>query len=94
MAKQLKAQGYRVQDIGTTTTPATATTVTFDPKWDTSAKTLTWAAGAKSDPTGKGQRMVLTIGPDFTSIKPVVISAAAGDVYSNLNTGDESFCAS
>lgn len=94
VAKQLKAQGYRVQNIGTSKTPATATTVTFDPKWDTSAKTLTWAAGAKSDPTGKGQRMVLTIGPDFTSIKPVVISAAAGDVYSNLNTGDESFCAS
>ena len=94
VAKQLRAQGYRVQNVGNAATPVTATTVTFDPKWDTSAKTLTWAATAKSDPTGKGQRMVLTIGPDFTSIKPVKISAAAGDVYSNLNTGDESYCAS
>ncbi|MDP2289178.1 MAG: LCP family protein [Actinomycetota bacterium] len=94
VAKQLKAQGYRVQDVGNAKTPVTATTVTFDPKWDTSAKTLVWAAGAKADSTGKGQRMVLTIGPDFTAIKPVVISSAAGDVYSNLNTGDESFCAS
>ncbi|MFA7324461.1 MAG: LytR C-terminal domain-containing protein, partial [Candidatus Nanopelagicales bacterium] len=94
VAKQLKAQGYRVQNIGTTKTPATATTVTYDNHWDTSAKTLLWATTAKADPTGKGQRMTLTIGPDFTSVKPVVISAAAGDVYSNLNTGDESFCAS
>ncbi|MDO9484577.1 MAG: LCP family protein [Actinomycetota bacterium] len=94
VAKQLKAQGYRVQDVGNAKKPATATTVTFDPNWDTSAKTLAWAAGAKSDATGNGQRMTLTIGPDFTSIKPVVISSAAGDVFSNLNTGDESFCAS
>ncbi|MDO8732824.1 MAG: LCP family protein [Actinomycetota bacterium] len=94
VAKQLKAEGYRVQGVGNAPAPVTATTVTFDPKWDTSAKTLTWAASAKADATGKGQRMTLTIGPDFTSIKPVVISAAAGDVYSNLNTGDESFCAS
>ena len=94
VAKQLKAQGYRVQNIGTSKTPATATTLTYDAKWDTSAKTLVWASSGKDDPTGKGQRMTLTIGPDFTSIKPVVISAAAGDVYSKLNTGDETFCAS
>jgi hypothetical protein len=94
VAKQLKAQGYRVQNIGTSKTPATATTLTYDAKWDTSAKTIVWASSAKGDSTGRGQRMTLTIGPDFTSIKPVVISAAAGDVYSKLNTGDETFCAS
>jgi len=94
VAKQLKAQGYRVQNVGNAKAPVTATVVKFSPRWDTSAKTLVWAAGAKSDPTGNGQRMTLTIGPDFTSIKPVIISAAAGDVYSKLNTGDETFCAS
>lgn len=94
VAKQLKAQGYRVMNVSTGTTPATATTVTYDTHWDTSAKTLLWATTAKGDPTGKGQRMTLTIGPDFTAVKPVVISAAAGDVFTNLNTGDESFCAS
>ena len=94
VAKQLKAQGYRVQNVGNAKAPVTATVVQFSPRWDTSAKTLVWAAGAKGDPTGNGQRMTLTIGPDFTAIKPVIISAAAGDVYSKLNTGDESFCAS
>lgn len=94
VAKQLKAQGYRVQNVGNAKAPVTATVVQYSPRWDTSAKTLVWAAGAKADPTGNGQRMTLTIGPDFTAIKPVIISAAAGDVYSKLNTGDETFCAS
>jgi LCP family protein required for cell wall assembly len=94
VAKQLKAQGYRVQNVGNAKAPVTATVVQYSPRWDTSAKTLVWAAGAKGDATGNGQRMTLTIGPDFTAIKPVIISAAAGDVYSKLNTGDESFCAS
>lgn len=94
VAKQLKAQGYRVQNVGNAKAPVTATVVQYSPRWDTSAKTLVWASNAKADPTGNGQRMTLTIGPDFTAIKPVIISAAAGDVYSKLNTGDESFCAS
>jgi hypothetical protein len=94
VAKQLKAQGYRVQNVGNAKAPVTATVVQYSPRWDTSAKTLVWASTAKADPTGNGQRMTLTIGPDFTAIKPVIISAAAGDVYSKLNTGDESFCAS
>jgi LCP family protein required for cell wall assembly len=94
VAKQLKAQGYRVQNVGNAKAPVTATVVQYSPRWDTSAKTLVWATGAKGDATGNGQRMTLTIGPDFTAIKPVIISAAAGDVYSKLNTGDESFCAS
>lgn len=94
VAKQLKAQGYRVQNVGNAKAPVTATVVQYSPRWDTSAKTLVWASTAKEDPTGNGQRMTLTIGPDFTAIKPVIISAAAGDVYSKLNTGDESFCAS
>ena len=94
VAKQLKAQGYRVQNAGNAPAPVTATVVQYSPKWDTSAKTLLWATSAKADATGSGQRMTLTIGPDFTAIKPVIISAAAGDVYSKLNTGDETFCAS
>jgi hypothetical protein len=37
--------------------------------------------------------MNLIIGPDFTEIKPVVVSAITKDLTANVNTGDEKFCA-
>ena len=54
-----------------------------------------YAATAVGEPIKKqGQRMNLIVGLDFTSIKDVKISGIAGDQTANLNTADESYCAS
>ncbi len=96
-AKQLRAAGYRVIDVtnAVSDTVYTQTTVQYDPKWDVSARTLMYAATAVGEPIKKqGQRMNLIVGLDFTSIKDVKISGIAGDQTANLNTADESYCAS
>ena len=94
VAKELKAAGYRVMKTGNADAPVTQTVVEYDPRWDVSAKTLIYAADATGVSKKKqGQRMNLIIGPDFTGLKDVEINDFAKDVYTNLNTGDESYCA-
>ena len=94
VAKELKAAGFKVVDTGNSQTPVAKTTVQYDPRWDVSARTLIYAAGAEGEPVKKhGQRMTLLIGPDYTSLKDVEVNDFAKDVYTNLNTGDESYCA-
>jgi len=69
--------------------------VIFDPKWDVSARTLVYAANAVGQSERKhGQRMDLIIGEDFDGLQEVEIDEIASDVYTNLNTADENFCAS
>jgi LCP family protein required for cell wall assembly len=97
VAKELRAAGYRVMDVGNAPGAAVVanTTVQYDPAWDTSAKTLLYAAHAQGEAVDKqGQRMNLIIGSDYTSISDVEISDMASDLTANLNTADESFCAS
>jgi LCP family protein required for cell wall assembly len=97
VAKELRAAGYRVMDVGNAPGAAVVanTTVQYDPAWDTSAKTLLYAANAQGEAVDKqGQRMNLIIGSDYTSIRDVEISDIASDLTANLNTADESFCAS
>ncbi len=94
VGKELKAAGYRVMKTGNADAPVLKTTVQYDPRWDTSAKTLIYAAGAVGEPVKRqGQRMNLIIGPDYTGLKDVEINNFAKDVFTNMNTGDESFCA-
>ncbi|MCX6433672.1 MAG: LytR C-terminal domain-containing protein [Actinobacteria bacterium] len=96
VAKLLRKQGYSVQEVGNAdTTDVTTTTVQYDPAWDTSAKTLMYAATAQGEKVKKqGATMNLIIGTDFTEIKPVEISELTQDYTTQVNTGDEEFCAS
>lgn len=95
VAKQLKAEGYRVIEVGNADDRNTAkTTVIYDPDWDSTAKTLIYAASAEGqEDKGHGQRLTLVIGDDFTEIKSVQISEALKDKTANLNTADENYCA-
>ena len=96
VAKELRAAGYRVGDVGSTPGKeiVATTVVKYDPKWDVSAKTLIFAAGAQGESVRKkGQRMTLIIGDDFTSIQEVTITSIAADQTADLNTADESYCA-
>jgi LCP family protein required for cell wall assembly len=96
VAKELRAAGYQVGEVGSKPgSDIVATTVVqYDPKWDVSAKTLIFAAGAQGESVPKqGQRMTLIIGEDFTSIQEVTITSIAADQTADLNTADESYCA-
>jgi hypothetical protein len=96
VAKLLRKQGYVVEEVGNAdTSDVTTTTVQYDPAWDTSAKTLMYAATAQGETVKKqGATMNLIVGTDFTEIKPVEISALTQDYTAQVNTGDEEFCAS
>ena len=96
-AKQLRKQGFIVETVGNAeTTDYTATTVQYDPKWDESAETLSYAASATVSEKVKKQGAVLTLvlGTDFTAIRPVEILDITQDYTAQVNTGDEKFCAS
>lgn len=96
VAKELREAGYRVVEVGSAPGKDifAKTIVQYDPRWDASAKTLVFAAGAGGESIPKhGQRMTLIIGEDFTSIKDVTISKIAGDQSADLNTADETYCA-
>ena len=96
VAKDLKAQGFRVQDVSTAdTTDYTTTTVQYDPAYDKSANTLVAATNATtSTPMPKqGAALTLIIGQDWTGVSPVQISKIATDYTAKVNTGDETFCA-
>ena len=72
------------------------TTLIYDPEWDNSAKTLAYSASAtvQEPVAGTGSTLQLVIGPDFTGTKAVQISEALKDKTANINTADESYCAS
>lgn len=96
VAKQLRQAGYNVVSVGNAERDDyPETIVQFDPRWNVSAKTLRFAASATGERAKKqGQTMNLIIGPDWTEIKPVIVSAITKDLTANVNTGDEKFCAS
>jgi hypothetical protein len=97
VAKQLRKKGFIVIEVGNAeTTDYTTTTVQFDPRWDQSAKTLIAASGATvSEPVKKqGEVLNLIVGSDFTKISDVEILDITQDFSTQVNTGDEDFCAS
>jgi LCP family protein required for cell wall assembly len=96
VAKQLKKQGYIVQDISNAdTTDYTQTTVEYSPDYDMSAKTLAASTGAQVLDSKKklGGTLNLIVGSDFTAVVPVEISDIASDYTAQVNSGDENFCA-
>ena len=96
VAKQLRAEGYIVEDTGNADRrDYTATTVQYDPGWDVSAKTLIYATTATGETVkGQGATMNLIVGSDFSEVKPVKIKKLASDYTAQVNTADENFCAS
>jgi hypothetical protein len=96
VAKQLRKQGYIVEQVSNADrTDYTQTTVQYDPRWDSSAKTLVASTGATTSESVKkqGQALTLIVGSDFTQVVPVQISDLATDYSANVNTGDENYCA-
>ena len=97
VAKQLRKQGFIVEEVGNAkTTDYTTTTVEYDPAYDQSAKTLAYAAGATVLDTKKKLESVLNliVGTDFTAVQDVEILDITQDYTAQVNTGDEDFCAS
>lgn len=97
VAKLLRKQGYRVQEVGNAEMATyTTTTVQYDPRWDVSAKTLIYATSATVGEKVKkqGPTMNLIVGTDWTGVLPVKINALTQDYTANVNTADETFCAS
>ena len=96
VAKKLRKQGFIVEQVDNAdTTDYTSTTVLYDPKWDQSAKTLSFAVGATTQEKVKKQGAALTviIGTDFTDVQKVVLDDLTQDYTAQVNTGDEKFCA-
>lgn len=93
--KALREQGFIVVNVKNGD-PVAATTLIYDPEWDNSAKTLAYSASAtvQEPVAGIGSTLQLVIGPDFTGTKAVQISEALKDKTANINTADESYCAS
>ncbi|MEZ7964109.1 MAG: LCP family protein [Candidatus Nanopelagicales bacterium] len=93
--KALRQQGFIVVNVKKGD-PIAATTLIYDPEWDNSAKTLAYSAGATvQEPVkGTGSTLQLVIGPDFASAKEVQISEALKDKTADINSADESYCAS
>jgi LCP family protein required for cell wall assembly len=97
VAKQLRKQGFVVEEVGNAkTTDYTTTTVEYDPAYDQSAKTLAYAAGATVLDTKKKLESTLNliVGTDFTAVQKVEILDITQDYTAQVNTGDENFCAS
>jgi hypothetical protein len=97
VAKQLRKQGFVVEEVGNAeTTDYTATTVQYDPQYDESAKTLAYAAGAtvKDKMKKLDSTLNLIVGTDFTAVQDVTILDITQDYTTQVNTGDENFCAS
>lgn len=97
VAKQLRKQGFIVEEVGNAeTTTVTATTVEYDPAYDESAETLAYATGATILDKKKKLESVLNlvVGTDFVQVNDVEILDITQDYTAQVNTGDENFCAS
>jgi LCP family protein required for cell wall assembly len=91
-AQELEDLGFVVVGIDTAPNDVTATTVTYDPRYDGSARTLVWSSKATvRDDTGKGSTLVLTIGPDWDGARAAVVKAT-GSTGTTTRTADENPC--
>ena len=76
VAKQLRKQGYLVQDISNAdTTDYTQTTIEYNPDYDMSARTLAASTGAQVLDKKKKLEGALTliVGSDFTAVQPQLV---------------------
>ena len=97
VAAAMSAEGYYVVSTGNAdNTNYTESVVQYDPNWDQSAKTVTYAVEGSTSEEDPGAKDVITVivGSNYSQILPVKISAAAADQTAKLNTADETYCAS
>ncbi|WP_456317120.1 LytR C-terminal domain-containing protein [Streptomyces bacillaris] len=92
--------GLRATGFKTTNTPLNGelrnlerTLVTYDPRWDRSAKSLATALPGSELKAVKGQGAVMevTAGSDFTKVRPVRAETKQSGQFSTV-TGDEAVC--
>lgn len=97
-AEQLTAQGFVVVGVDTAPADLDTTSITYDPKYDESMRTLAFAASATDrQSTGSGNVLTLTIGKDWKAMKTVVIkSSGSGSGGSGVTAkpADENVCVS
>jgi LCP family protein required for cell wall assembly len=99
-AAALEQLGFQVDSVGTASSVTQATTVTYDPAYDESARTL--AAAVKGGATsraksGQGRTLVLTIGTGWTGVQAVTVAGTTttnGSVpaTARLRTAADSGC--
>ncbi|MFZ4281048.1 LytR C-terminal domain-containing protein, partial [Streptomyces rhizosphaericola] len=92
--------GLRATGFNTTNAPLNGelrnlerTLVTYDPRWDRSAKSLATALPGSELKAVKGQGAVMevTAGSDFTKVRPVRAETKQSGQFSTV-TGDEAVC--
>ncbi len=101
-AATLRADGYNVGTVGNAPTSVPQTTIANTLASAEGARTLAVAAGTQLvvPLAGKGKTLTLTIGPDFGSLKSVVVVAPKSKVPAapsvpnevNVRTADEQIC--
>jgi hypothetical protein len=91
-AKELEALGFVVVNVATAPKDVAVTTVTYDPDYDESARTLAWSSKATvRDDSGSGSTLVLTIGPDWDGARAAVVKSS-GSSGTKTRTADENPC--
>ena len=96
-AAALAEEGFTVVDVTDADRDDYATSVVrYDPGWDESAKTVTWAVtGATSEPEdGLGNVITVVVGQDYAGVRPVVVSSDGSGGEAAATTADEVVCSS
>lgn len=97
-AAQLTAQGFVVVGVDTAPADLATTSITYDPTYDESMRTLAFAASATDrQATGSGNVLTLTIGKDWKAMKTVVIKSSGSGSGSSgsgvtAKPADENVC--
>ncbi|TJZ42469.1 LytR family transcriptional regulator [Streptomyces piniterrae] len=94
-ANQLRAGGFVTAGAPAPAAVAPRTVLAYDPRWDRSARTLSAALpGAELRPvTGLGPVLRVTVGQDFTAVRPVRAQEPAPEPAGiSTITGDEAVC--
>lgn len=96
VAKQLQAQGYTVAGVKSSEQNIPETTLAYAADDAEAARTLAYAAGATVTEVKAGARtMVLTVGSDYTGIKPVTVKRKKDpNDTSSPTTANKSICVS
>lgn len=92
-AKQLRRQGFVVSGVGNATGPTqTTTTMTYDPAFDESARTLAYAANiaVPAATPGTGRTLTLTVGSDWTKASKVTVVSSSSTGTTQRSADDAS----
>ena len=78
VADQLAAEGFIIDGIATAPAHVASTAISYPSSYDESARTLAAAAGGvpTSAVTNSGKTLVLTVGPDFTTVHAVTVAGS------------------